>query len=803
MAAPTTEQIKLIRDYEPALYFWGNPGDPDVERFYPSNAKRYLEKAALRLATTTSSYDWTTPIIQANRISATEGEGDTGTVYLGQRNSSGAPLYLEAAGQQLFLEVSGWKPGEQHADLDNLAARYAPGGDLNDSQFWYHAEFFDAARLRRVFLDAADPGGEVVIFTSLLDPQGGQPAVLTDPALICYYLFYPGHEESLSGCIDPATGVLAKTARDFGSFAGEWSCIAVLLDRAAATADYVPKYVGLSNRNVGVINLTGEEVRTTMRLLPWSAMRTFGGNHPRFNVAKGSHALYVEGEAIPALRSDDPSAALCGSATPLVGPGHQYGPPFAAPVFAVLKVMAGAAAGSVFGPFGTVIGMGAGLIWGIAENESNDQVYYLDLSLPASLTPTVDAVSPTGFVIHPVGIRPDDVAGQTAEWRSADGVDVGGRLYDFTVDRTKQVLWGKDPDGLGYTGRWGPLVRDDLQTRRAGMTFPEFWRLFFDALVRNDPPARVIVLTQGTTWTVPADWNDANNTIELIGGGGGGSAANGDGNSGAGGGGGAYVKDTNVTLIPSAVVSIAVGAAGAGGATAGASGTTGADTTFVAMTAKGGAGGVTGATPKGGAGGDATNSIGALKYSGGNGGNADSASGSGGGGGGGGAGPDGAGAGGGASVFDGVTVGGGGGGGGNAAGSAGVSTSGSNNGGAGGTNNAGMGGGVGGTAGVNGAAGTAGGGGGGGFSAQTGNVNGTTGGTGSAGIDKVGGSTGPGGGGGGGGSGAGSGDGGGGGQAVGFGGGGGGGGRRGGASVKPGLGGNGVQGVIKITYTPK
>lgn len=106
MAAPTTEQIKLLRDYEPALYFWGNPGDPDVERFFPSNAKRYLEKAALRLATTTSSYDWITPIIQANRISGIEGEGGTGTVYLGQQNSSGAPLYLEAAGKQVATTIS-------------------------------------------------------------------------------------------------------------------------------------------------------------------------------------------------------------------------------------------------------------------------------------------------------------------------------------------------------------------------------------------------------------------------------------------------------------------------------------------------------------------------------------------------------------------------------------------------------------------------------------------------------------------------------------------------------------------------
>src|SRR3989344_3242542 len=33
---------------------------------------------------------------------------------------------------------------------------------------------------------------------------------------------------------------------------------------------------------------------------------------------------------------------------------------------------------------------------------------------------------------------------------------------------------------------------------------------------------KIIFLTSGTSWTVPADWNSSNNTIEVIGGGGGG-----------------------------------------------------------------------------------------------------------------------------------------------------------------------------------------------------------------------------------------------------------------------------------------
>src|SRR5579872_2984057 len=62
-------------------------------------------------------------------------------------------------------------------------------------------------------------------------------------------------------------------------------------------------------------------------------------------------------------------------------------------------------------------------------------------------------------------------------------------------------------------------------------------------------------LTVGTTiFTVPADWNSASNTIELIGGGSNGGISG--GNGGVGGGGGAYSKITNQSL--SGTVGLAV-----------------------------------------------------------------------------------------------------------------------------------------------------------------------------------------------------------------------------------------------------
>lgn len=206
----------------------------------------------------------------------------------------------------------------------------------------------------------------------------------------------------------------------------------------------------------------------------------------------------------------------------------------------------------------------------------------------------------------------------------------------------------------------------------------------------------IYVLTTGTSWDVPADWDNANNEIHLFGGGGGGKGgvgSSGSGFGGGGGGGGGYTKLVNVQLTRRGTVSYAIGAAGARGAVGG-NGTAGGTTTFFAgtTTALGGAGGssVTGAA--GGVGSTAT---------GGNGGNGITLSGStagrGGGGGGGAGGPLGNGGNGGNGSGDTVATGNrrGGGGGGNGGGSNGGNATASPLAyGVGGNNNAGVGGGA-------------------------------------------------------------------------------------------------------------
>lgn len=163
---------------------------------------------------------------------------------------------------------------------------------------------------------------------------------------------------------------------------------------------------------------------------------------------------------------------------------------------------------------------------------------------------------------------------------------------------------------------------------------------------KNAITTNVIVLTSGTSWTVPANWNSSNNSIEAVGAGGSGdlgttAGISAGGNGGGGGGGGAYAKVSNVTLTPGNAISYVIGAGGAIGFSAST------DTTFsnilVAKAGTNSSGGTTGGT--GGVAASCTPSTGAFSGgSGGTGEGAPSASGGGGAGGGGAAGKNGAGA---------------------------------------------------------------------------------------------------------------------------------------------------------------
>ncbi|MEY4731679.1 MAG: hypothetical protein RL681_625, partial [Candidatus Parcubacteria bacterium] len=313
-----------------------------------------------------------------------------------------------------------------------------------------------------------------------------------------------------------------------------------------------------------------------------------------------------------------------------------------------------------------------------------------------------------------------------------------------------------------------------------------FWKEYREWQIAADAANTVIIVTStaSTTWVTPNDWNNASNTVEVIGAGGGGIAG---GTSGSGGGaGGGYALKTNVTSTAGASITIQIGSSTAAGATGGDTFFKGATCAASVVCAKGGPGATsaTGATAVA-----SSSAVGDTRYAGGNGGTG-SGTGDSGGGGGGAGGPMGDGRIGGNGRANATSTGGGGGG---ASGGA-PGTIGAVTGGAGGNNDLSAGGGAGGTAVASSTPGSAGGGGGGG-----GNVTSTrTGAIGGAGrtvwTDSLTNATsGPGGGGGGAGS-----------NNTGnvnaYGGTGGryGGGGGGGEST----GGGGAQGVIIITYTP-
>lgn len=70
---------------------------------------------------------------------------------------------------------------------------------------------------------------------------------------------------------------------------------------------------------------------------------------------------------------------------------------------------------------------------------------------------------------------------------------------------------------------------------------------------------KVIVITSGTTWTVPGDWSSTSNTIEVIGAGGNGNPRCSLFPQTIGGGGGAYSKIANLVEAPGATVNIHIG----------------------------------------------------------------------------------------------------------------------------------------------------------------------------------------------------------------------------------------------------
>ena len=168
----------------------------------------------------------------------------------------------------------------------------------------------------------------------------------------------------------------------------------------------------------------------------------------------------------------------------------------------------------------------------------------------------------------------------------------------FTVNFTNVALVNLSASGIGTVTNGLVLVASDTGN----------WTIGSNTKIGN-------LLTSGTSWTVPASWDNANNNIYIFGGGGGGSGNSLNGTtikvSGAGGGGGGYRTLSNQTYSGSVTYAIGAGGSGAAGVTSSGTSTggTGGTTTWDSTnTATGGTGGsATGANSStGGSGGTGT-----------------------------------------------------------------------------------------------------------------------------------------------------------------------------------------------------
>jgi hypothetical protein len=485
-APPLAETETLARRFEPVLFFHTQ------EKFFPSDAKRYVEHCALWKAEAPfdSKHLWggkglpfdRAPVIDYGQIQAAVGEGGT---LLGAGGNT-----PDSADEERFLDLAGWKDKagnvepkvtqqskNTYSNRTEIEKRYnnadGQGGvkKLRESRFWYHAELFDNARLKTMLATVTAPD----LVTSL-----GQ---FKNAALLNYYLFYPAHEEGILFCTN-------IEATEFACHGGAWACVSVLLERDGTTeaTPYYPSLIGytgkpLPNWPAKAFDDGDLARRLVMKVSKFSDAKT-EGEHPRLFVAAGTHSLYLQPGTVSIEYAPGRDPHKCGlfetpqpaPPPPDKGSGIYTGHPAADLGLFWVKIIAGSAVGGA-------LGAAAGLVWAIAEAASSD--YGLNVVGTAPYQPTPDATGQPGNarVVKPKGLAVPDAGANPEEWQSTQGLALDDRRYDFLVDRERQKWWPSEFEmGGAFDGRWGPRVDTDPFGRRAGMRFPPFWRMFFLAV---------------------------------------------------------------------------------------------------------------------------------------------------------------------------------------------------------------------------------------------------------------------------------------------------------------------------------
>ncbi len=464
--------------FEPILLF-----HPD-EKFFPVDPKWYLERCALWPAagSFTDKAQWGEPPpgvfprgprVAKSNLYALVGETPVGGKWLGAPEDLGVTVVpneqTPAPTEEFFFEFVGWEPMatppvdtgtiNRHPTLDPVA--YGPA--LVDSRPWYYVEYLSNA--------------DLVAFAQNHKPSGLDLSIAivdSDTTALLYCFLYPLHEEALEDCEKAGEG------QTFATYAGEWGCVALLIDASGA-----PRFVGLTSRNVGAPSqVATEDARVGMTLFPWTAVEKdtsrSGEQHPKIFVSRGTHGHYVSAGphvVTPFSGGNDPTRGSCGAietaddviSSDIVIPGEPGTPPI-----------------PVYKYFIPVIG----LVWAAIEAIT---VHFgtADGLVQASATPTDQTGGPTTFgkIIRPNGLNFTETAGASVtDWNVKRVTAADKRVYDRVVSRPAQVWWAprkqvaSPVEGPGWSGRWGPRVTNDPWNRRAGGKCPDFLVMFLEAV---------------------------------------------------------------------------------------------------------------------------------------------------------------------------------------------------------------------------------------------------------------------------------------------------------------------------------
>lgn len=486
----------LIKRFAPILFLHPQ------ETFVPVDAKRYFENANLWSAASPSLDNkalWggaaTAPFPRAPLVMAGG--------LRGLDNEPGTMIddvsLIPAVGNEVFLELGGWKDATElpeagvtasssnvYSGRKAIADLFSKTGAHKDARFWYHAEFIDNAHF---FNRGTMPmGPDITKLKADLLPA--------NPSMLCYYFFFPAHTQSVSS--DTCTDIRAREA---ACHAGDWQCMAILLDGKPQDdpSTYTPVFFGCTgfacSEDGSTVRPFGEDPEnyTAMKVERWRPRSGPAANlpeleanteHPHLYVALGTHSLYTRpGANVPVFPYDD-GPEWCATFDNSTVMPPDWGQPddhkFLKGLGAFFaKVMGGFLLG---GPVGEIAGVVAAAAEGYYPSPSGLDVVGTGDSPDPDKVPTAGS----GMTIRPKGVNVASAGSDVEDWAVQQNLRINRRRYDYIVDRNTQHWWPRDDGETGFRGRWGQRVTADFIPRRAGPKFPNHAQMFLMAMSMGD-----------------------------------------------------------------------------------------------------------------------------------------------------------------------------------------------------------------------------------------------------------------------------------------------------------------------------